>query len=219
MNRSRLVGLWAAGVLAGAAVASAYSDQDWQFWQTDGVEYKIDDNWKAKADVEFYLGDHMSDWYYRHVDVGLSYRVTDWLTAGAGYRYVEQKKSDDWDSESRPYALGEFIWKPCGWRIADRNQGEFRSRESASDMWRYRNRLQIASPWQWTSVKIQPYVSEEAFIDSDADRFNENRAIGGFTAKLLPHLNTDLYYMLQSKLSKGEWTEVNVLGLKLVVPF
>ncbi len=210
-----LVGL--AWLAAGAA--GAYDNGDWQFWNTDAVEYKFTDRVKGKVETEFYFGDDMSDFFYRHVDAGASYKVATWFEAGLFYRFVQEKKNGEWMDEDRPHINGTFLGTlgPVAW--SDRNRFEYRMRENAEDNWRYRNRVRVSSAAKWTSLKIQPYVEDELFYDFTADDWNQNRVSAGLSTQPASWLKADLYYLLQATRKDGSWSNANILGLNLKLAF
>lgn len=202
-----------------ALAAGAYDDGSWEFWNTESVEYRFAKRWKAKASFEFYFGDEMNDFYYRHAEPALACRVAPWLELGALYRYVEQKKNDDWNYEHRPAGEITFSRKLLSIAFSDRNRLEYRIREDADNFFRYRHRLRAVAPFQWTPLKLQPYLYDEAFWDFDADELNQNRVVAGLSAAPVPHVSADVYYMFKSDRKSGEWMETNVLGLDVKIGF
>ena len=208
------------GMIALAALtARAYDNGDWQFWNTDSVEYKINKQLKAKAETEFYFGDDMGEWYYRHIDLGLSYKATDWLELGANYRYLQEKKSDEWMDENRPHGNATLSGTLGPVTLSDRNRFEYRIREAADDFWRYRNRFRVSAAKGWTRFQLQPYVDDEVFYDFNEHERNQNRVSAGVVTRWASMFKTELYYMLQSSKKSGEWNDTNILGLNLKFAF
>ena len=201
--------------------ALAYDNGDFQFWNSDSVEVKITDPLKAKIEQEFRFGDDMSELYYLHTDGGLYLKVTDGLTFAANYRQVYEKKGKDkWEREYRPHLNATVSWEWFDFKFSDRNRLEYRMYDVKDDKWRYRNKLTAKFPWKWTALEIQPYMSDEIFVDFYGKRLTRNRVYGGLEMKLLKHLKTDLFYMWQtSKDEPGKWTGWNVLGLKIKAVF
>jgi hypothetical protein len=156
--------------------AYAYDDGDWQFWNTDGVEYKATDKTKLSFETEEYFGDDMTDFYYWHVQPAAAISPAPWIETGVNYRYVEAKSKDEWLSENRPAAFVTLIQKIAGFTISDRNQIEYRSLEDTGDTWRYRNKLKVVAPWKLTKFEIRPYADEEIYVDTDDREFQQNRA-------------------------------------------
>ncbi len=206
-------------MLASVLPAHAFDNQDWQHWTTEALEYKVTDRWNAKVETEFYWGDDMSDLFYRHTDIGFSRKTAPWFGVGVNYRFVEQEKNGEWKQEHRPHINGTFYMTAGGLRLSDRNRVEYREREDASDFWRYRNRLRIGLPLEWAQWNIEPYVSDEVFMDSEQEQVNENRISAGLASGFLKHFKLELYYMIQSCKKNAAWVDTNVLGTSLSFSF
>ncbi len=212
--------LWLAAVVAmGALAAQGYDDGDWQFWNTDSVEYKLHPALRAKAETEFYFGDDMSEWFYRHMDLGVSWKAAGWLEVGANYRYIEEKKSGEWMHEDRPHVSLTLSRTFGPVSVSDRNRFEYRIREAGDDFWRYRNRLRVGAAQGWTRFQFQPYLDDEVFYDFNEHERNQNRVSAGLSARWTGSFKTDLYYMLQSSLKSGDWIDANIAGLNLKFSF
>ena len=206
-------------LLLSAFSAGAFDDGDWQFWNTDSVEYKVNEQFTMKAEVELYFGDDMSELYYVHVQPVLAMQVSECAEIAALYRVVQEKKKGEWAEEQRPAAEATLRGKVQGFKISDRNRFEYRMREGADDFWRYRNRIKMEAPWKWTAWQVQLYVADEFFIDFDAREVNQNRIIGGVSAKVTKELKAELYYMHKTDRKNGEWNATHVLGLALKLGF
>ena len=199
----------------GIPAVHAVEGHDWQFWTAESVECRVAGQWKVRAEGQFYFGDDMSELYYRHADVGFSRPVADWFRAGINYRFVQSKKAGDWKDENRPHINGTFQWKAGPVRFSNRHRLEYRTREDADDFWRYRSKLRADLPSSWTGARIQPYLSDEVYVDLKAEELNQNRASIGFKAPLNDHLKIDVYYLFLSGKNKDEWIDANVMGLNL----
>ena len=66
---------------------------------------------------------------------------------------------------------------------------------------------------------MQPYVSNEIFIDSYRQKFDQNRLASGLKFNIIEHLDADVYYMWLAVESKSKWTSTNIVGLKVQVSF
>jgi len=197
----------------------AFEDGDLQFWNTEGVEVKLSDRCKCSVNEELRFGNNISELYHTHTDGGLTLKVTDELDLGMRYRLIYEKDRGAWKEENRPYANATVKWVLFGCKFRDRGQLEFRIPEGKDEKWRYRNKLTVILPWEWTRFSVQPYVADEVFVDFHGEKMNRNRLYGGFTAKPFKHLKTELYYLWQISKSKRSWTGINVIGLKLTMVF
>jgi hypothetical protein len=198
----------------------AYDDGDFQVWNTDAEEFKINEDSKVAFEEEFRWGDNANEFYYHHYDAGFFYNVEKWLNIGGGYRHVYELKKGKFKLENEPYLTATLLWDLKGFKIENRNRLEYRHFDRQYDSWRYRNKITLKSPWKFTRFEIQPYLSDEIFIGfSETNEFNRNRVSSGLTMNLTKNLKADIYYMLQSSKASEKWIDSNVLGAKLKLAF
>ncbi|PYJ08711.1 MAG: hypothetical protein DMF06_12090 [Verrucomicrobia bacterium] len=99
-------------------------------------------------------------------------------------------------------------WKRVSLR--DRNLYEYRVRRGRNDISVYRTRLQISVPVKHNGkILFSPFLSEEAFYDFHADRFNNNELFLGITRRLNPRTELDVAYI------RNDTAPANVNGLSL----
>ena len=200
----------------------AFDDEDWQYWNTENVSYKISDEWKAGLEQEFRWGDDMSNPYYNHTDVGITYSgLTDWFDLGFNYRYINEEKSNEWKREHRPHINGTIKWKLKDFSFSNRGRLEYREREDSDEAWQCRNKLSIKPPILLTKYKISPYIADETFFDSDSQELNRNRLYTGLSFQIFKSLKAETYYLWQrsKSSSSGKWTDYNIAGTKLKLSF
>lgn len=179
---------------------------DWQYWNTDSIEYQ-----NIKLEGEFYVEDN--DCYYKHVDIGYSDDIINWLEAGINYRYITENEKE----ENRIHGNLTLKEKILNLKISDRNRLEYRIKETDT-AWRYRNRFRLEYPMLW----ISPYVDDEIFIpmtDSQSGTINQNRISAGLKIKLTSYASFKLYAMLISEKNDSDWDETNILGSEISVNF
>jgi len=217
MKRIALVVMGA--VLFAAVNAYAYKDNDFQVWNTDTEEFKINKDAKIAFEEEFRWGGSAKEFYYQHYDVGFFYNLQKYLNVGGGYRHVLSKSKGKFLVENEPYITATLLWELAGFKFDDRSRLEYNHFDYKDDTWRYRNKISIKAPWKFTKFEIQPYLSDEIFIlMDDGQRLNTNRFSAGLGMSLTKNLKAEIYYMLQSSKS-AKWTEINVLGTKLKLAF
>ena len=200
----------------------ALDDEDWQYWATANISTKLSDKWKANIEEESRRGDDMSNPYYNHTDVGFSYSgLTDWFDFSVNYRHIREEKSNDWKTEYRPHVNGTVKWKFLDFLFSDRSRFEFREREDSDEVWQYRNKLSVKPSISFTKYKLQPYVADETFFDSDSKELNRNRLYSGLSFNISEQLKGDIYYLWQrsKSSSSGKWTDYNVVGTKFKILF
>ena len=198
----------------------AFDDGDFQYWNTESISWKINQDWKLALEEEFRFGDDARDFYYQHSDLGLSYSgFTNWLTVGLNYRHIFEEKSGDWKEENRPHLNAEIKWKLSDFSLSNRGRLEYRNREDADNLWQYRNKFTIKLPLKLTKLEVKPYLADEIFYDFDQDTLNRNRLYAGLKFTVFKDLNTDIFYLWQSSETNDDWNDTHALGTKLNFSF
>lgn len=197
----------------------AYDDGDFQVWNTDVEEFKIDKNSKIALEEEFRWGDNANDFYYHHYDAAIIYGVNKYFDVGLGYRQVYEKKSGDFKEENQPNLNAAVKWEFLGYKLEDRSRLEYRHFDYQTDSWQYRNKFTMKLPWKFTRIEIQPYLADEVFLNFDGTAFTKNRFFSGLGLNLTKNLKAEIYYLLQSSKSAHKWTDANVLGTKIKLLF
>jgi hypothetical protein len=207
-------------LLVSTAMAYAYDDNDFQIWNTDAEEMKINDNSKIVFEQEFRWGDNADEFYYHHYDAGFVYNLEKYLNIGGGYRYIYELKKGKFKPERAPYVTMSLLWGLNGFKFEDRSRMEYRSFQYQADAWRYRNKISIKTPWKYTKIGIQPYLSDEMLFSLSAtNQLSQNRASAGISMDMAKNMKAEIYYMLQTAKSSGRWTDTNVLGTKFKIAF
>ncbi|MBI5286228.1 MAG: DUF2490 domain-containing protein [Deltaproteobacteria bacterium] len=183
------------------------------------MEGKLSEDWKVRLEEKFKFSDGMEELYLHETDIGLIYKMRDWFYLDGNYRQIYEKKGGVWKEENRPFFSGTFKWNWVGLRFEDRNRFEYRNREDAEDIWRYRNRLTVEPPVKWTRLDIQPYVADEIFVVLYGGGVNTNRVYIGFKARLTKRLKADISYLWQMSKKGDDWIDKNVIEAKLRIEF
>ncbi len=200
--------------------AYAYDDGDFQIWHSDSEDIRIGKDTKFAMEQEFRFGDNASELFYQHYDWGFAWAFDKRLEIALGYRLIYEKYQHKWREEGDPYTniTAKFdIWK---FKFDDRNRIEYRHFRFKNDSMRYRNKFALKYPFDFHTIKIAPYTSDEIFVSSDGTGFNQNRFQSGLEFELTKYVKADISYMLQSIRGKGDkWSEANVLWTKIKVSF
>jgi len=198
----------------------AFDDGDFQYWNTEGISKKINDDWRIALEQEFRWGDNATNPYYNHSDLGVNYSgLAEWLDLGLNYRHIHEEKSDNWKVENRPHFNATAKWKLLDIAFSNRGRLEYRNREDAENYWRYRNKFSIKTPLKLSKLEIQPYIADEIFYDFDVETLNRNRLYGGLGFKILKNLKGEIYYLWERTENSDKWNDINVLGTKLKLDF
>ncbi|MDD4899326.1 MAG: DUF2490 domain-containing protein [Candidatus Omnitrophica bacterium] len=200
--------------------AYAFDDGDFQIWNQETQEKKISNNTRITAEEEFRLGNNAGNFYYQHYDLGIVHDFNKFLGAGFGFRYVlEKSNSPKFQEEDMPYLLGLLNWELAGTKFNSRSRFEYRHFDYKSDFWRYRNKITARFPWKFTKLEIQPFLADEGFLTFNRVMFSENRFYAGVGMSLTKNLKLDIYYLLRSNRSSGNWNNANVFGTSLKISF
>lgn len=219
MKRLKIV--TAALMLLVSCRAYGYQDGDFQIWHTEGQDVNLKERTKLTAEEEFRYGNSASELYYQHYDFGLAYDVNKWLTTSINYRQIYEGENGKFLPEYRPHLDVTPKCEFYGFIIEDRNRFDLRLYDDKrDDSVQYRNRLLVKAPWKFTPIGIQPYVSNEVFINLDNNvTFRRDRFATGITFNMIKGVKGDIYYMLQSTKKSGRWKDANILGFKGKIAF
>lgn len=219
MKTNEKLVICSAGLLLFSLSNITYADADWEYKSKYSISFPIIDRWEGSVISESrYRGD-MSDHYYSHLEVTLSYQYLDWLELGTNFRYISRSTSDGWKRENRPSINAEIQLCWADFELSDNNKLEYRIREDNEDIFRYKNKLKIEYPLNWTELKISPYASEEIFLDFDVGQLNGYRLEAGFSAQPLNNTELCIAYQFGNDKKSGDWTDVNYLVTYLKISF
>lgn len=194
-------------------------DEDWVYEISQSLKTDLGAGWKGSLKGELKFDDDISNFAERYIEAGVSRKLVSWFELGLKYRYLQAKKGDDWKYENRPKVSGTFLHKVAGVKLSNRNQFEYRSREDASSMWRFKTRIKAVYPTTLLGWKCEPFVADEVRFDNDADRFNKNRIQVGISGDLVENFSLEVYYKRDSSRKNGKWTDSNILGTGLALKF
>lgn len=198
----------------------AYDDGDFQIWHTENQDVKIGKGTKLTQEEEWRFGGNASEFYYQHYEWGVVYGFDKRLDIGLNYRQVYEKSKNKWREENRPHVNATLkldLWK---FKLEDRNRLEYRHFRYKDDFIRYRNKFMFKIPFDFRSINITPYVSDEIFVSSNGAGFSENRFYSGLEFGLTKYVKADIFYLLRSNRGRGDkWSCANVVGTKVKISF
>jgi hypothetical protein len=192
---------------------AALARDDLQLWTEIGVEAPAPSRFRLALRDEVHLSRDAADVGLHGVNLGLGCLWDDRLTATLEFRQEFVRGRDGSLAESRPHASVTWSERWRGFAVSSRNRFEGRLRERRTDVFRYRNRLQVILPLDVAGTGASPFVSEEVFVEGTTETINQNRLASGL-ALALGAVSGMLYYMLFSTAGSG-WTHAHVLGLNL----
>lgn len=141
------------------------------------------------------------------------------MEIGTNYRYISRATPDGWKRENRPSINAELKWKWVDFEFSNNNKLEYRMIEDYEDIFRYKNKLKIEYPVEWTALKISPYASEEIFCDFNVGQLNGFRLEAGFSMQLLRSSELCIAYQFSNDKWRDNWIDRNYLLTHLKISF
>ena len=212
-----------AAIFAALYTHPAYADDKsgFQYWSTADAVVNINKDWKTVFEQEFRLGDDGGHLYYHHSDIALIYKgLAKDIDIGLNFRkaYTEDD-TNTWRQENRPHLNVTFRKMLGNIDFNTRSRLEFRDNEIKDDLWRYRNEFTFKLPFEWTALKLKPYIADEIFINLNGQGYTANRVYAGVTFNLLKNVKTAVYYVWQSTRTSPGRDDIHAVGTKLVFNF
>lgn len=151
------------------------------------------------------------------IGFGFNYRVNKYVsfTPDTLYRGTQPYQGrKDYESRFRFAVNLENKWK--NFSLVDRNQIEYRLRNSRRDAVRYKNRLRLNVPILKDKKELfTPFVSDEPYYDFQADAWNRNELFVGIGKKINNNFSTDIFYLFVK--DTGFPKTVNGIGINLKI--
>jgi len=204
-----------------SGAAHAASDEEFRIWNYYDIDKKINERWTFSLGEELRFEDNATQFTYHDTHASINHKTFSFLTLRAEYKNVRAKRdSNQWKWEYRPRidVIPNFDLK--GFVFKNRNRFEFRIKENKKNTFRYRNRISLDLPYKWTRFELQPYFSNEIFIETNKNGLIKDRFYAGFKMHLFKNVYGAIYYLRQfDKDSDARWTETNVLVTSLRLKF
>lgn len=132
------------------------------------------------------------------------------LTGGYLYRYGEPvRNSKNYENRFIGAATVNVPLKNK-FKLADRNQFEYKMRNSRRDTWDYRNRLRIDREITVKGKKITPFAFAEVFYN-ERDSWYRTRFAVGINKKFTEKFTAEIFYLRQND-GVNKPGDFNVLG-------
>ena len=138
------------------------------------------------------------------------------LVLSIGYRYVPSPGKPPVD-RMEPVATFHFPIKGQI-LISDRNRADL-DWSNGSFTWRYRNRLTLQRAFKIRAYHLTPYVSAEAFYESQYQKWSTTALYAGCLLPIGKHVQFDPYYEHQNNTGKSPNQQLNQFGLVLNLYF
>ena len=175
------------------------------------LKHSLNENWFLISRSNLASRLHYDDNFFGYTGLGLGYNLDEHWSARAGYRHAWIRPGEEWLEESRPYVEGYYANKWKGFRITNRSRLEFRFFDHRDDDIRFRNEIVVEAPWEWTPLKLKPYVEEEFFYGFDQSQIEANWLCGGLSWRPMKGVKLKLGYRWVRQRIGENWINRNVI--------
>jgi opacity protein-like surface antigen len=190
---------------------AARAQTDWGQSHNLLLTAKISGDWFIISRSNLASRDDFSDYFFGYTGAGLGYRLSPRWSLRAGYRRAWIRPRDDWLDEHRWYAETYFADRLRGFRITNRSRVEFRTFDYRADDVRLRNEITVEAPWTLTSLKLKPYLEEEAFYSTRDGQFEANWLGAGLAWRPADGVKLKLGYRWNHFRVGDAWNDRNVI--------
>lgn len=175
------------------------ANNDHGFWLEQNIEGKLSTDWTLKFHAEQHWGSDYKIFFHHEYEVIFQYDLKrlfglcengpiKTFLFGPGYNElcVIQKNTYGnfhWVSVNRPMLQADFNIEVKEWKVNQRMRGEYfgYTRRYYKDHAIYRHRLVLHTPWKFTCLKINPYISNEWFLRCNSyHKTSPKGLVGGY---------------------------------------
>ena len=204
---------------------TAVQNSDIQFWNDTSITFPLikskDEKGKEFERLSFSIngtlrfGRNAAGFTDERIGVGINYRINKYISLAPDTFYRARQLSKgrkDYETRFRFAVVLENKWK--NFSIADRNQIEYRLRNSRQDSVRYKNRFRFNYPLLKAKKELfTPFVSDEVYYDFLAKAWTRSDLFVGIGKKFNNNFSTDIYYLLVKDKSLPH--TINGIGVSL----
>jgi opacity protein-like surface antigen len=204
-------------VLCGLVVAAALLAAPAQAAQDAGGSYnlllkaRLNDDWFLISRSNLASRNNFGDAFLAYTGAGIGWQLTPAISLRAGYRRAWFRFTDEWQPENRPYVEAYLADRVNGFRLSNRFRVEFRYFDWRDDDVRLRNEIVVEAPWSLTPLQLKPYLEEEVFYSTRADRFEANWLGAGLAWRPVKGVKLKLGYRWNRFRTGDDWANRNVL--------
>ncbi|MFH1335595.1 MAG: DUF2490 domain-containing protein [Candidatus Zixiibacteriota bacterium] len=184
---------------------SIYAAPDWEYWSKYALEIALNRKVSFSLEPQFKFKNNFKEYYYSKTYLGLSYKLSKFITVKGYYAYKTKKGRTNWKGSDLIYLDPTLKLNLNYVKLGNRFRLEY---DLDKEELVYRNRLKMEKD---LNNIIAPFIQEEIFYSFLSHRFEENRFSVGSSVKVTPKVNLSGEYMLNSKKDDSMWRTANVL--------
>ena len=188
--------LW---LTSNVAAQSALDQTDNQVWSEVQLAVPVTKQFDFNLIGGLRVGRDISHPVDERIGAGFTFRHGKYVSVSPHYLHIGMQPFAGrriWENRltlpvTLQFKLGKFT-------LRDRNQVEWRYRNSGVKSTRYRNRLLIEHPIGPPNLGLSFTIGDEVFYDWSVDRWVRNRFAVGITKVFNKHFTQDIYYLRQN---------------------
>jgi len=175
------------------------------------LKHKLTEEWFLISRSNLASRQHYDDNFFGYTGLGLGYNLNENWSLRVGYRHAWIRPGDGWLEENRPYVETYYMGDWEGFRVTNRSRFEFRFFDYREDDVRFRNEIVVEAPWEFTPLKLKPYVEEEFFYSFNEDWIEANWIGAGLSWRPMPGVKLKLGYRWVHQRIGENWMNRNVI--------
>lgn len=191
-------------------------EPDFTTWTNVGFEYKVKPDFSLSGGIEWRTKEDLSKTDRWGIDLGVSYKFSDFFKMGGGYELHDRNRGiDGWKFRHRYHIDGTLSTRlqRMKFSLRERVQHTF---DGYSDEFRLRSRLKLA--YDLPNSKCEPYVSVEMYNGLNAGErlaVKRMRYRGGMTFSFSARWEADFFYCRQWEQDQQK----NIVGVECSYSF
>ncbi|MCB4792559.1 MAG: DUF2490 domain-containing protein [Elusimicrobia bacterium] len=207
-----------AGLFYCFLTANAYCS-DWQYWQGETVNKKINDTLNLGISYESRYQNSGKEYFTELITINPMFKLSKNFSTGPIYYYIPTKQKDgSFKDENRSGLLTSYKWAVGNLKLEYRLLYEYRDLPQGSEN-RVRHRFQVIPDINLSKNFVSPYFSYEMFYSFTSNDFMQTRACLGDTVTVYQDLKLSIQYLVRQDKVKNNWCDINTFGTYLKYSF
>lgn len=193
--------------------------KDFQIWTGGSIDIVIIDDLSFEVEEEFRLENNSTNLGKALTNIGLSYKLTDFMNVSGTYRFYKNNSlSSGFYNEHRYYFDLSFSEKINKFKLKYRSryQSNILSEldtylENEQEIY---NRNKFSVIYNISNNPISPYIAFESYLKlTGIKKFDKNRCRVGFEYKINKKSELDISYMIQTEINSKNPDTDYILGV------
>ncbi len=185
-----------------------------QLWITESLQKPLTQKISFNLQNEWRFGSNISEFYFVYLQGLLAFNINQRFEIDTAYRQIWHIQESKFRLAYEP--IVNLIYQRESLQV--RNRFSYLIREKRKNAWIYRGRIWWSGYVNVYDHTLQPYLSNEIFLEVKGG-FNQNRSSIGILTPLIGKLRGDFYYMLRFLKRDRQWSHQHVFGTWFVLDF